>query len=131
MTESRRPRGAAPGGKPGIRLRRARTPPGIPTDAYPPQAYPPGYPVPTAVRAGGPNRLAVASLVCGLLGVTVLWLIGGGLALYFGYRARKQIARKGQRGRGLALTGIVLGWVGIAASVVLLALWLLPPTATP
>lgn len=131
MTESRRPRGAAPGAKPGIRLRRARTPPGFPTDAYPPQAYPPGYPVPAAMGVAGPNRLAVASLVCALLGVTVLWLVGGALALYFGYRARNQIAQRGQRGRGLAVAGIVLGWVGIGASVVLLVLWLLSPAATP
>ncbi|HWN34753.1 MAG TPA: DUF4190 domain-containing protein [Pseudonocardia sp.] len=67
----------------------------------------------------------MASLVCALLGITVLWLIGGILALYFGYRARKQIAENGRGGRGLALAGIVIGWVGIGASVALLAFCLL------
>jgi uncharacterized membrane protein len=72
------------------------------------------------MRGARTNGLAVASLVCALLGVTVLWLIGGILALYFGYRARKQIAENGGRGRGLALAGIVIGWVGIVASAALL-----------
>ncbi|MGH8921151.1 MAG: DUF4190 domain-containing protein, partial [Actinomycetes bacterium] len=111
----------------GAGSRRARTPPGFPTDAYPPQAYPPGYPVPTLAPSGPQRRLAVASLVSGLLGITVLWLIGGILALYFGYRARNQIAENGRRGQGMAMAGIVLGWVGIAASGVLLAIWLLSP----
>jgi hypothetical protein len=120
MTESHRSRGTSPGGAPGSGSHRARTPPGFPTDAYPPQAYPPGYPVPAPVRGDSTNGLAVASLACALLGVTVLWLIGGILALYFGYRARKQIAENGGRGRGLALAGIVIGWVGLVASVALL-----------
>jgi Domain of unknown function (DUF4190) len=121
MTESRPSRGTSPSGAPGSGSRRSRTPPGVPTDAYPPQAYPPGYPVPAPVRGATTNGLAVASLVCALLGVTVLWLIGGILAVCFGYRARKQIAENNGRGRGLALAGIVIGWVGIVASVALLA----------
>jgi hypothetical protein len=52
-----------------------------------------------------------------------LWLFGIGsvLALIFGYRARRQIASSagGQRGSGLALAGIVLGWVGIAILVLI------------
>jgi hypothetical protein len=56
------------------------------------------------------NGLAVASLVLGIL--WVFW-IGSILALIFGYVARKQIMERNQGGAGLAIAGIVLGWVGI------------------
>lgn len=60
------------------------------------------------------NGLAIASMVLG-----ILWLYGVGaiLALVFGYRAKLQIARTGQRGAGMATAGIVLGWVGVVGFV--------------
>jgi hypothetical protein len=59
------------------------------------------------------NGLAIASLV---LGIVWLWWIGSVLALVFGYSARAEIRRsRGQQsGEGLAIAGIVLGWVGVA-----------------
>jgi hypothetical protein len=62
------------------------------------------------------NGYAVASLV---LGIIWLWWIGSILALAFGYAARKQIAVSGGRqgGDGLAIAGIVLGWVGVGTFV--------------
>ena len=58
------------------------------------------------------NGMAIASLVLG-----ILWLfwIGSVLALVFGYLAKSQIdgSRGVEGGRGLAIAGIVLGWVGI------------------
>jgi hypothetical protein len=62
------------------------------------------------------NGLAIASLVLGI--VWVYW-VGSGLALIFGYRARRQIRDSGGRqgGAGLAMAGIVLGWVGIGLGV--------------
>jgi hypothetical protein len=56
------------------------------------------------------NGMAIASLV---LGVFWLYWIGSVLALVFGYLARKQIAERGEDGDGLAIAGIVLGWVGL------------------
>jgi len=42
--------------------------------------------------------------------------VGSVLALVFGYVARSQIKqRPGQGGDGMAIAGIVLGWVGVAA----------------
>jgi hypothetical protein len=63
---------------------------------------------------GRTNGLAVASLVLG-----ILWLswIGSILALIFGYLALGQIRRQNEGGRGLAIAGIILGWVGIATLV--------------
>jgi hypothetical protein len=45
----------------------------------------------------------------------ILWLFGIGsiFALIFGFVARKQIRARNQKGRGLAIAGIVLGWIGV------------------
>jgi len=56
------------------------------------------------------NGLAIASMILGILWID--W-IGSILALIFGYVALGQIKRQDQDGRGMAITGIVLGWVGI------------------
>lgn len=57
--------------------------------------------------------MAIASLVLG-----ILWIYGIGsiLALIFGYLGKKEIDRSdgAQTGRGMAIAGIVLGWLGIA-----------------
>ncbi len=57
------------------------------------------------------NGFAVAALVLGILGpaMCMAWV----LALVFGYIARSQIDASGgwQTGRGMAVAGIVLGWV--------------------
>jgi len=93
-------------------------PPGYGPPAYPPPGYgqyPPQYqwaPAPSAPT----NGLAIASLV---LGILWLWWVGTILALVFGYVARSQIReRPGQGGDGLAIAGIVLGWVGVAGFVI-------------
>lgn len=64
------------------------------------------------------NGLAIASFALGL--VWMYW-IGSVLALVLGYRAKRQIDASGgrQTGRGLALAGIVLGWLGVAGAVAL------------
>ena len=82
----------------------ATTPPPAFT-AYTP--YTPGV-----AQATSTNGLAIASMV---LGILWLWWIGSILALVFGYVAKGQIARSAgrQTGRGMAIAGIVLGWIGI------------------
>lgn len=57
------------------------------------------------------NGLAVASLV---LGILWLYWVGSILALVFGYVARQQIREREESGDGLAIAGIVLGWVGVS-----------------
>jgi hypothetical protein len=58
----------------------------------------------------------VASLV---LGIVWIWGIGSILALIFGYIARSQIKRSQgrQTGGGMAIAGIVLGWIGVAGLI--------------
>ena len=65
------------------------------------------------------NGLAVASLV---LGIIWIYWIGSILALIFGYNAKGQIDRSNgmQSGRGLAVAGIVLGWVGVGTLALVL-----------
>ena len=60
------------------------------------------------------NGLAIASMV---LGICWVYWIGSILALIFGYVARGQIKRTHRKGDGMAIAGIVLGWVGIAGLV--------------
>jgi hypothetical protein len=68
--------------------------------------------VAAAVAPKSTNGLAIASMVLGI--VWVYW-VGSILALIFGYVARGQIrsANGSQGGNGMAIAGIVLGWVGI------------------
>ena len=79
---------------------------GGPAYGYPPPAYPP------PIAAPKTNGLAIASLV---LGILWLYWVGSILALIFGMIAKSQIDQSGgmQQGRGMAIAGIVLGWVGI------------------
>jgi hypothetical protein len=65
------------------------------------------------------NGLAIASLVLG-----IIWVLGIGsiLAVIFGFVARRQIRQSGgrQSGGGMALAGIILGFVGVVS----LILWI-------
>jgi hypothetical protein len=84
---------------------------GVDLPAVPPapqHPYPYAYPYPYVPRPT--NGMAIASMVLGIL--WIYW-IGSILALVFGYVARSQIRRTGQGGDGMAVAGIVLGWVGV------------------
>jgi uncharacterized membrane protein len=64
-----------------------------------------------------------SAMVSVLLGVFWFAGIGSVLALVFGYRARREIKSSGgsQKGSSLATAGIVLGWIGIAILLVVVA----------
>jgi len=83
-------------------------------------ALPPYPPQAVYVQRPGTNGKAVASLV---LGILCLYGIGSILALIFGFMARREIDASGgaQTGRGMATAGIVLGFIGIAIMVLLIA----------
>lgn len=72
--------------------------------------------------------MAVASLVCGLasLALTPL-LVLQVLAVVFGHRALRQIGQDPdlQRGRGMALAGLVVGYVTIVAGVLFWVMFVL------
>jgi hypothetical protein len=73
---------------------------------------------PIATPARGTNGFAVASLVLGIVGLTAFPVIPSLLALIFGYKGRAEIDRSGgaQEGRGLAIAGITLGWIGVVVA---------------
>jgi Domain of unknown function (DUF4190)/DUF1707 SHOCT-like domain len=62
------------------------------------------------------NGLAVASLACGV-GQVFFWFLAAIPAVVLGHMARRQIRQTGEDGAGLALAGLILGWIGIAATV--------------
>ena len=59
-----------------------------------------------------------------VLGILWIWWVGSILALVFGYVAKGQIDRSAGRqgGRGMAIAGIVLGWIGVGALVLFIVL---------
>src|SRR5699024_7672259 len=90
-----------------------------------PYGYRP-YPAPRPT-----NGLAVASMI---LGVLWMYWLGSILALIFGYVARRQIRARGESGDGMAIAGIVLGWVGVGtlvAAIVVLIVVIVLATGDP
>jgi uncharacterized membrane protein len=75
----------------------------------------PAYAFP-AYRAMKPNSMAVASLVCGLFGITAI------PAVILGHKALRQIRQTGEPGRGMAKAGLILGWTAIAVFALLVVL---------
>jgi hypothetical protein len=57
------------------------------------------------------NTLAILSLIFSIIGVSLLGVI-------FGHLALRQIDEAGQDGRGLAFGGLVIGYIGIVATVI-------------
>lgn len=90
--------------------------------------YPGAYPAPGAsayqpVAGTRTSGLAIASLVTGLF--FWRWVIPGLIAIVLGHLALESIEDSGgtKTGRGMAIAGIVLGWVGIGLVGVLVLGW--------
>ncbi|MGE2713670.1 peptidylprolyl isomerase [Mycolicibacterium litorale] len=82
-----------------------------PPAGYPPP-YPGGYPAPRPT-----NGWAIAALVCAFLFAP--------LGVVFGHVSLSQIKRTGEDGRGLAIAGLVIGYVMTAVTVVVVVFGLL------
>jgi hypothetical protein len=110
----------------------AGTPPTPPNDPSreptppPPSPPPPPPPQPASPAYGaggstgpktGTNGLAIAALVCGIVGCFTITAIA---AIVLGFVARNQIEQSGgtQQGSGMALAGIILGFIWLALSVI-------------
>jgi len=78
----------------------------------------PVVPLPPAVPN---NRMAIASLICGL-SAPLVWGLAGVPAVILGHMARAEIRRTGERGAGTALAGLLLGWTWIGLFVLLVTL---------
>jgi Domain of unknown function (DUF4190) len=92
-------------------------PPPPPTPAGPPSAYPAQHQFVQYqyVQVGRTSGLAIASMV---LGIVWIYWVGSILAVIFGHIAISQM-RKDEtlRGRGMAIAGVVLGYVGLGILV--------------
>jgi hypothetical protein len=84
-----------------------------------------GYSTPAVIVPTAPtNGLAIASLVCSIAGIVTCGITSI-IGAILGHVARKQIRERGEGGDGLALAGVITGWImtalwalGIAAYVV-------------
>ena len=90
----------------------------LPAPPPPPSASPPprAYAAPPSLPTSG---MAIASLVLGVGGLTVVPLVGSILAIIFGYAARNDIRQRPDEvsGEGLAMAGIIMGWIAVGLTV--------------
>ncbi|AJR18398.1 DUF4190 domain-containing protein [Pimelobacter simplex] len=78
-----------------------------------------GYPAPRPT-----NGLAIASLVVSVLSIVVCVGAPGFIGAILGHVARGQIRREQQEGGGLALAGVIVGWLGSALFVGMVVLFI-------
>jgi hypothetical protein len=55
-----------------------------------------------------------------VLGILWLWWVGSILAIVFGHVSLHQMRSSGQGGRGMAIAGLVLGYLGLAVLIVVI-----------
>jgi hypothetical protein len=116
--------GTPPYGTPGY-----GTPPGQPGYGTPPYGTPgygtppgqPGYGYPYA--APKTNGLAIAALVVSLVSLVSCPLIGLAGAI-MGHIARRQVAERRDEGAGMALAGIIVGWIGLAIGILIVVFYI-------
>lgn len=81
-----------------------------------------GYPAPPKT-----NTLAVVSLISSIAGIVIIYGIGSIAGVITGHLALSQIKRTNEGGRGLAIAGLIVGYVGVAFTVlvliILFAIW--------
>ena len=70
---------------------------------YPGYPYPPVYPAYSQYRPPQTNALAIASLICAFLFAP--------LGVVFGHLSLSQIKKSGEDGRGMAVAGLVIGYI--------------------
>jgi uncharacterized protein DUF4190 len=120
--------------------------PGQPSQAPPPQppypygygygSYPGGYPPPPPQPYSGytppppapKNGLGIAALVTAIVALVAVWSVIGGIilglvAVIIGFVGRGRVKRGEATNGGVAVAGIVLGFLAIVVSVVFIAIW--------
>lgn len=70
----------------------------------------------TPQKSTGTNGLAIASFILSLVGLGVVGLIMGIIAL-------NQIKTTGEQGKGFAIAGIILGVLSVIAVIILIIMW--------
>jgi len=72
---------------------------------------------PEPVTVPKTNILAIVALVTGIAGLTVIPFVSSIVAVVTGHMARKEVRRTGEQGDGLALAGLITGYIGIGLGV--------------
>ena len=89
--------------------------PGYAQAPAPGYAQAPGYaPAPAAAPT---NTMAIVSMISSIIG----WFAFGSLCIVgviLGHISLKQLKTSGEGGRGMALTGLIMGYIGIAGWIV-------------
>lgn len=101
----------------------APVPPGYAQAGYGQAGY--GY---APVTLAPTNTLAIVSLICGLVGLLTTWfipLVVSIAAVVMGHIAKRQIAERGENGSGLAVAGLVTGYIVIGLTVLVFGFMLL------
>jgi hypothetical protein len=90
-------------------------------------------PTPEVLPTTRTSTMALVSLIAGIVGLTLLPIIGSIAAVVTGYMARKEIAASAGAitGSGMALAGLIMGWIGVVLSVVGLCIACLLLVALP
>lgn len=73
------------------------------------------------------SALAVVSLITGILGWTAMPFLGSLLAIITGHMARAELRRRPLEleGDGMAVAGLILGWVVVIGSLLAIVILLL------
>ncbi len=88
-----------------------------PSDPYGPSPAgqnpppPPGHVYPPVPRRT--NGMAIGALVVSLVSLLTC-PFAGAVGIYLGNRARNEIRSTGEDGDGMALAGIIVGWIAVA-----------------
>ena len=88
--------------------------------AAPAYSSAPGYAAPYGAYAPvKTNTLAVISMIASIVGfIWILPFIGSLAGVIMGHISLRQIAANGEKGRGMALAGVIVGYVGLALFVI-------------
>jgi Domain of unknown function (DUF4190) len=104
---------------------------------YQPGPYPGSYPPPPPQPYSGftppppvepKNGLGIATLVIAIVGLVFCWSVFGGIilglcAVIIGFVARGRVKRGEATNGGVAIAGIVLGFLGIVVSLAFIPIW--------
>jgi Domain of unknown function (DUF4190) len=104
---------------------------------YQPGPYPGSYPPPPPQPYSGftppppvepKNGLGIAALVIAIVGLVFCWSVFGGIilglcAVIIGFVARGRVKRGEATNGGVAIAGIVLGFLGIVVSLAFIPIW--------
>ena len=111
-------------------------PAGYPQQQYSPAAYPdysqqyPGYAPPVMAPSRRTNGLSIASMVVAIVALISSPCYGipgiaiGAVGAILGHVGHRQTKERDEEGGGMAIAGITIGWIAVAAGLIALAIYI-------